>query len=161
MRPIGTTRQLEQRRRRAIALLKQGHGVRETARLVAASPGTVTKWRQAYEQHGEQALQAHSPPGRPSKLSDRQKNKLAKLLLMGPGRQEYATELWTLRRVAQVIRKHFGVTYDPSSVWHILRGMGWSCQKPQQRARERDEQAIERWCKRDWPRIKKSAAKRR
>jgi transposase len=140
-----------------LTLLKQGHGVRETARLVGATAGAVTQWRQAYEKWGEQALQAHSPPGRPANLSNKQKQKLERLLLKGARKHGYTTELWTLPRVAELIRKSFGVRYDPSSVWHILRGMGWSCQKPARRARERDEQTIERWCKKDWPRIKKSA----
>jgi hypothetical protein len=54
----------------------------------------------------------------------------------------------------------FGVDYDPSGVWHVLRGMGWTCQKPERRAREGDEKAIARWRARDWPRIKKRSKKR-
>jgi transposase len=72
----------------------------------------------------------------------------------------YRTELWTLKRVAQLIGKRFGVSYDPSGVWHVLRNMNWSAQKPERRARERDEQAIAQWRKEDWPRIKKRAKKR-
>jgi len=160
MRPAGTTKQLEQRRRKAIALLQQGHGVRETARMVGATGGAVIQWRKAYEQFGEEALQAHSPPGRPPHLSRQQKSRLEKLLLKGARRNGYSTELWTLKRVAEVIEKHFGFSYDLSSVWHILQGMGWSCQKPEKRARERDEDAIAAWRKQDWPRIKKSPKKR-
>ena len=160
MRPVGTTKQLEQRRRKAIALLKQGCGVRETARLIGASPSTVTEWRKAYEKFGEQAFEAHSPPGRTPGLSQKQKNRLAKLLLKGASRHGYSTELWTLQRVAEVIDSHFGIRYELSSVWHILKGMGWSCQKPERRARERDEKAIALWRKKDWPRIKKSPKKR-
>jgi len=156
MRPAGTPRQLEQRRRRAIALLEQGRGVRETARLVGASPSTVSNWRTSHDQLGELFFEAHSPPGRRSSLSDKQRGWLEKLLLKGARRNGYATELWTLRRVAEVIEKHFGIRYELSSVWHILRGMGWSCQKPERRARERDEKAIALWRKKDWPRIKKS-----
>ncbi len=59
-----------------------------------------------------------------------------------------------------MIRKHFAVTYDPSGVWHLLQRLGWSCQKPERRARERDEQAIATWYKKDLPRIKKRPPKR-
>lgn len=159
MRPKGTTEQLEQRRRKAIALLKQGHGVRQTARQVGASPAAVTQWRQAYETHGEKAFQAHSPPGRSANLSATQKKALERLLLKGARKNGYAAELWTLTRVAEVIHKRFGVHYDTSSIWHILRAMGWSCQKPERRARERNENAIAAWRKNDWPRIKKSPQK--
>jgi transposase len=160
MRPTGTTQQLEQRRRRAIALLEAGQGVRETARQIGASPSSVTHWRQAYEKEGEKALTAHSPPGRPPQLTARQCDKLARLLLQGPQKHGYANALWTLPRIAEVIRKHFGVTYDPSSVWHVLHRMGWSCQKPERRARERDEERIAAWRTDDWPRIKKRQKKR-
>jgi transposase len=77
------------------------------------------------------------------------------MLLQGPRRHGYRTELWTLARVADLIAAKFGVRYHPSAVWHILRAMGWSCQKPERRARERDELAIQRWRQDDWPRIKK------
>jgi len=156
MRPVGTPGQLEDRRRKAIALLHRGHRVNETARLVGVTPGAITQWRQAYEQQGEAFFEAHSPPGRASGLSEKQMDRLQKLLLKGAGKNGYRTELWTLRRIAEVIEKHFGITYDPSSVWHILRRMGWSCQKPEKRARERDEEAIAGWRQADWPRIKKS-----
>lgn len=160
MRPIGTNQQLEQRRRKAIALLKQGNGVRRTACLVGASPGTISDWRKAYKQQGQAFFVAHSPPGRLSGLTQNDKNKLEKLLLKGARCNGYATELWTLQRIVEVIEKQFDITYDLSSVWHILKGMGWSCQKPEKRARERDEQAIAVWRKQEWPRIKKIPKKR-
>jgi transposase len=58
-----------------------------------------------------------------------------------------------------VIGRHFGVSYDPSGVWHVLRRRNWSCQKPERKARERDEGAIARWRKKTWPRLKKSPPK--
>ena len=160
MRPTGTAEELERRRRRAIALLDKGRGVREVAGMVGASPAAVTRWRQAYEKRGEAGLCAKPHPGRTPKLSLKQRRHLIRLLKQGPGKHGCRTELWTLKRVAEVIRKHFGVRYDPSGVWHVLRQMGWNCQKPERRARERDEKAVERWRKKDWPRIKKRAKKR-
>jgi transposase len=63
--------------------------------------------------------------------------------------------LWTLPRVAEVIARTFGVRYHPAHVWKILHGEGWSCQKPERRARERNEAAIQRWRTERWPHIKK------
>jgi len=85
---------------------------------------------------------------------------LVKLLLRGAGKHGYSTELWTLKRVAEVIAVNFGVRYHPGHVWHVLRSMRWSNQKPERRARERDDQAVERWRREDWPRIKKRPKKR-
>jgi len=157
MRPSGTPHQLEQRRRKAIALLEQGHSNQETARLVGASPGTICDWKKAYQKYGEAFFEAHSPPGRAPRLSEKQIERLKKLLLKGARRHGYLTELWTLRRIAEVIEKHFGIDYDPSSVWHILQRMGWSCQKPENKAREQNPEAVAQWRQTDWPRIKKSS----
>ncbi|MBN2454918.1 MAG: winged helix-turn-helix domain-containing protein [Sedimentisphaerales bacterium] len=137
-------------------LLQDGHGIRQTARMVGASPSSVVRWRDAYKKDGQKALASKPPPSRPCKLSDKQLLKLQKLLLKGPKANGYKTELWTLQRIAQLIKKQFGQSYQLSGVWYVLFRMGWSCQKPEKRARERDEQAITDWRKKDWPRIKKS-----
>ncbi|MCH9035221.1 MAG: IS630 family transposase [Planctomycetes bacterium] len=160
MRPHGSAEELERRRRRGVALLQKGHGVREVARMVGVTPGAVVAWRDAYEKKGEAGLAAKPHPGRKPKLSLAQRKKLIRFLKKGPQANGYKTDLWTLPRVAEVIRKRFGVRYDPSHVWRILDALDWSAQKPERRARERDEQGIARWPKQDWPRIKKSAKDR-
>ena len=157
MRPSGTPQQLEQRRRKAIALLEQGHSNQETARLVGASPGTICDWKKAYQKCGEAFFEAYRPPGRAPCLSETQIERLKKLLLKGPRKHGYPTELWTLGRIAEVIEKQLGIDYDPSSVWHILQRMGWSCQKPENKAREQNPEAVAQWRQTDWPRIKKSS----
>jgi len=160
MRPHGSAEELERRRRRGVALLLKGHGVREVARMVGVTPGAVGAWRKRYVKKGEAGLTAKPHPGRKARLSLVQRKKLIRLLKRGPGAHGYKTDLWTLPRVAEVIHKQFGVRYDPSHVWRILNAMGWSAQKPERRARERDEGRIEYWRKKDWPRIKKSAKDR-
>ena len=59
-------------------------------------------------------------------------------------------------RVALVIERECGVKYHPRCVWHILKGMGFSPQRPERRARERDEEAIAAWRAENWPKVKKS-----
>ncbi len=156
MRPPGTPAQLERRRRHAIQLLKAGKTLSAVARALSASVSSVFRWWQAYRKKGLKELQAKPTPGRPPGLSPRQKQKLVKLLLQGPLAAGYPTDLWTLQRVADVIDRHFGVAYHPCHVWKLLTGLGWSCQKPERRALERDEAAIARWRQKEWPRIKKT-----
>ena len=158
MRPKGTVAQLEQRRRLAVALVQQGMRQADVARAVGRSRASVTRWCQAFQRRGEKGLAAKAHPGGRSRLTDRDRKRLARLLLKGPRKHGYRTDLWTLARVAEVIDEHFGVAYHPSQVWRILRAMGWSCQKPERRARERDEEAIRRWRQEDWPGIKKKPA---
>ena len=145
---------------RAMALLRQGLGVCAVARAVGVWPGSVSRWKRAYEEGGKEALRSKPHPGRKPRLTEEQKRELLELLARGPRAHGYATELWTLRRVAEVIRTHYGISYHPSQVWRILRSQRWSCQKPERRARERDEAAVERWRREDWPRIKKSPQNR-
>jgi transposase len=105
-------------------------------------------------------MAAKPHPGRPLRLTAKQRERLARLLLQGATKHGYSTELWTLARVAEMIAVTFGVEYHPGHVWHVLRLMGWSSQKPERRARERDEQAIDQWRQEQWPRIKKRQKKR-
>jgi len=159
MRPHGSPTALEARRRRAVALLAQGLGVRTVARQIGCSPSSVSRWQTDVAAGGPDALRAKPPPGRPPRLTARQRARLLTLLLKGATAHGFGTDLWTLPRVAAVIARTFGVTYHPAHVWKILRGEGWSCQKPERRARERDEAAIQRWRAERWPHIKKRPAR--
>ncbi len=78
------------------------------------------------------------------------------ILLRGAGEAGYMTDLWTCPRIVQVIEKAFGVRYHVDHIGRILHSLGWSPQKPQRRAVERDEAVIQTWAKVDWPRVKKA-----
>lgn len=156
MRPKGTPAELEARRRRAAELLGRGKGVNEVARLVGASSSSVSGWKRTLARRGPDGLAAKPHPGRKPGLSTRDKRRLVSLLKKGAAAAGYPNDLWTCRRVADLIGRTFGVWYHPDHVWKILHGLGWSAQKPEPRARERDEVAIERWRKKRWPRIKKT-----
>lgn len=156
----GSRKEAERRRWRAMALLDQGCSQSQVARKLGVTPSAVCQWAKARRDGGAAALEAKPHPGAPRKLSPKQLVRLEKLLLRGPRKHGYTTDLWTLSRVVSIVEKHFGVTYDPSGVWHVLHRLGWSAQKPERRSRERDESAIAQWRKKDWPRIKKSEARR-
>ena len=156
MRPIGSAGSLEARRRRAVELAKEGQGIREIARRVGASPGAVHRWIQDWKKDGDGALTAKPTPGRPKKLTNKQREKLQKLLLAGALASGFPNELWTLKRIATLIRRAFGVRYHPSHLWRVLQSCGWSCQVPERRAIQRDEAAIAHWKRYQWPAIKKS-----
>jgi transposase len=160
MRPKGSPADLEARRRRAVALLDRGLGVREVARQIGCSPMSVSRWQAEVRTRGPDALRPKPTPGRPPRITPRQRTKLLKSLLKGARAHGFSTDLWTLRRVATVIARTFGVQYHPAHVWKILRGEGWSCQKPERQAKERDEAAIQRWRAERWPHIKKRPPRR-
>jgi len=155
MRPSGSPAQLEKRRVRAITLLQEGFTPVEVARRLGVDRRSVRRWRAAHDATGRNGLAARPAPGRPPKLDAKARAKLERLLMRGAESNGFATDLWTCPRVAKVIRREFGVRYHVDHIGRLLRTMGWSPQKPERRARERDEQAIRRWVKVDWPRIKK------
>ena len=158
MRPQGTPQQLERLRRQAIRLLKAGKHLSAVARQLGASKSSVFRWDAAYKKKGGNGLRPKPTPGRPPKLSTAQKRQLANLLLAGPLAYGHRPDLWTLKRIAQLIRRRFRIPYHPNHVWRLLQGMGWSCQKPERRALQRDEETIAHWKRYRWPHIKKRRA---
>jgi transposase len=161
MRPYGNQKSLEKRRRKAIELLEEGLTVPQVAKRLSTSTESVYRWRKAHAEGGDDALCAKPVPGRPAKLDPEEFEHLWDIMLEGAMNYGFPNDLWTLKRIAQVIRKEFGVRYHPGHVWKILRGTGWSCQVPERRAIQRDEKAIAHWKRYKWPSIKKTAKTRR
>lgn len=159
MRPYGSQQNLERRRLKAVALLTSGLNPTEVARRVSATIRSVFRWQQTNTESGERALAAKPVPGRPRKLKEGECQKLLEILLEGALAYGFPNEFWTLRRIARVIQKEFGVKYHPSHVWKILRRLRWSCQVPERRAIQRDEEAIKQWKRYKWPAIKKKVRK--
>jgi len=157
MRPHGSAKTLEQRRRRAIELLDTGLSMEDVSHRVGTSIASVWRWHQAVAEGGPAALAAKPVPGRPRKLQKDKCQRLLALLLKGPMAYGYPNELWTLKRIARVILREFGVRYHPNHVWRVLRQLRWSCQVPERRPVQRDEEEIEHWKRYKWPHIKKGA----
>ncbi len=156
MRPFGSPKTLERRRRKAIALLERGVGMSAVAQRVGASLSSISRWRQAHSAGGDAALAPKPVPGRPPRLRPARQQRLWEILLKGAMAYGFPNEIWTLKRIARVIRREFDVQFHPCHVWKLLRAAGWSCQVPERRAIQRDEEAIEHWKRYKWPAIKKS-----
>jgi transposase len=152
----GSADLLEDRRQRALALLKTGLSFNEAARRIPCAASSVMRWFNAWRRGGARALKVRSSPGRPVKLQPIQRRRLVKVLLKGPLARGYRTNLWTTARIAEVIQQEFGVHYHRDHIGRLMHSFNWSHQKPETRAIERDEKTIARWKKKDWPRVKKT-----
>src|SRR5262249_22520118 len=106
-------------------------------------------------------LRARPAAGRPSKLSAIQRRHLARLVVAGPEAAGYRTGLWTCRRLVELIRDRFEVLYHPDHVRRLLRACGLSPQRPQPRAKERDDRRVREWVQLEWATVKKTAPARR
>jgi len=157
MRPHGSAKTLEHRRWRAVGLLKRGLTMEEVSHRVGSSISSVSRWHQAVAEGGPSALAAKPVPGRPRKLQKVQCRRLLEILLKGAMAYAYPNELWTLKRIARVILREFGVRYHPNHVWRVLRQLRWSCQVPERQPVQRDEESVEHWKRYKWPHIKKGA----
>ena len=115
----------------------------------------ASNWYQAWQESGEAGLKAAGRAGRKPRLNAAQLKRVEQELLRGPMAQGYATDLWTLPRIADLIARLTGVRYHSGHVWKLMRRLGWSLQRPEQQAKERDEEAIRRWQKRRWPQRKR------
>lgn len=150
---------MERRRKRAARLFERGATQADVARELEVSRQSVSRWYADWRAGGTRALKAAGRAGRMPRLTEAQLRRVDRALRKGPRVHGFATDLWTLDRVAAVIETETGVRYHPGHVWKLLRDkLGWSRQRPARRAVERDDEAIARWVAKDWPRIKRGPA---
>ena len=146
----------EGRRLRAFELKREGWSQQRIAEALGVSKGAVSQWmKRAREGGGVRALKRQPAPGAPPRLSEEQRAKVPELLERGAQAHGFRGEVWTCERVAEVIRREFGVVYHPAHVSRLLKALRQSLQKPQRRANQRDEEAIENWKEQRWPSLKK------
>lgn len=150
--------ELEKRRNKAATFFNKGCSAPEVARRFGVARQVAYRWKDAWEQGGKGALSSKGAAGRKPKLTGEQTQRVTEALLAGPAAQGYKTDLWTLPRVAALIEDLTGVRYHPGHVWRLMGASGFSCQRPERRAVERDDKAIRRWQRVEWPALKKRPA---
>ena len=158
MRSQGTAQELEQRRRLAVQRVNGGWKQTDVAAFLGVTERAVTRWMAAYRKGGDAAIAAEPTPGRPPKLSGRRERAVLAWLAKSPEAFGYKTAPWTTRCLAEVIEKRFGVRFHSNYLAAWLTERGYSPQKPETPAVERDNPAIARWAAEDWPRILKKRA---
>jgi len=144
------------RRRRAWQLYQQGWTQVRIATALGVSQAAVSQWLARARTNGPTALADHPAPGRPPALTPDQRTHLVELLERGAEAHGFLGDVWTRRRVAQLIQEQFALSYHPTHVGRLLRQLGWSPQKPIVRATQRDEAAVAAWYTQHWPALKKS-----
>ena len=155
----GIKRQLQLRKRRlkAVALFERGVRQAEVARRLRVSKQAVSQWWIAWSEGNDRLLNGAPSAGRPARLGKQQLMLIERELVRGAAANGFETDLWTLPRVASLIKRITGVSYHPAHVWKILtQKLGWSVQRPTLRARERDEQKVQEWIQETWEEVKKT-----
>jgi transposase len=146
----------EERRKRAWALQQQGWRQKDIAAALGVTEGAVSQWlTRAREQGGVAALARRPPPGRMPRLGAAQRAQIPELLARGAEAYGFRGQVWTARRIGEVIWRTFGVRSHRDHVSRLLRQAGWSRQQPNERATQRDAEAIRQWHEERWPALKK------
>jgi transposase len=145
----------ERLRLRAGRMFERGLSQAVVMHRLEVSRQRVNDWHTAWAAGGLDGLRSHGQAGRKPKISAEQWARIEVKLMAGPAAYGFDSGAWTLPRVARVIKDLTGVRYDQSGVWRLLHRLGWTLQRPARQASERDQAAIARWVKTDWPRIRK------
>jgi transposase len=151
----GSAAELEARRRLAVQRVRDGWTQKDVSDFLGVSERAVGLWVAAYREHGAEGLRAKPHPGPTPYLTPEQERQVLGWLAERPTSFGFPTQLWTARRVAEVIRRRLGVTFHPNYLREWLTQRGYTPQKPDRRAKERDPAAVDRWVREDWPRVQK------
>lgn len=145
----------QRKRVKAARMLQAGKPVAQVALAVGVARQTVYTWKRVLGESGVDGLRAMVDVGRPGQLGAADFKWLEGALRQGAQAHGFGTELWTLKRVGAVIKRQFGIEFSDVHVWRLLGSMGFSSQKPERRAIERDEDGVRAWKKKTWPALKK------
>jgi transposase len=149
----------EERRKQAWKLKEAGWQQKAIAVALGVREGAVSHWVKRGREGGMEALKAHPPTGVSPRLTAEQKAQIPELLAKGAEAYGFRGDVWPAGRVAEVIKRTFGVRYHREHVGKLMREAGWSRQKPVERASQRNEDALKKWSEERWPDIKKKLSR--
>ena len=134
---------MERRRRRAVELVKRGESPAKVAYFLGCGRSSVYTWVKL-DREASERLAARPHAGPKARLTDEQIRGLEEALLKGAKAHGWHNDLWSAHRVAEMIRRHFGVGYHVEHARKIIRGrLRWSSQKPQKKAKQRNAEKID------------------
>lgn len=146
---------LKRRRLRAVAMFAAGKTQAEVAHTLGVSRQSASRWEEQFRAGGAERLHGAGRAGRKPRLDAVQLAAVATALRQGPQAHRFATNLWTLPRVAHVVEQITGAKYHPGHVWRLMPQLGWSLQRPARQAKERNASAVRQWIDQRWPALKK------
>jgi len=148
------------RRRVVRAVVDQGLRKAEASRVFGVSRTSVHMWVDLYEREGESGLTPRRS-GRPrggGQLRGWQAATIVNLITdRCPDQLRLPFALWTREAVRDLIKLRFGIRYSHSMVGQLLRRWGFTPQKPVTRAYERNDKAIQRWLRHEYPALRRRA----
>jgi transposase len=152
---------LEEMRRLAVKRVVSGEPQRAVARSLDVHWQTIWKWVDRYRSEGEGGLASTTAPGPTPTLSDRQVERLRRIIVgKNPRQLNFGPALWTLPIIGQLVEHLFDVALHATTIGRLLHRIGITPQKPVRRAFQRDEEECERWVVEEFPAIVRQARRR-
>jgi transposase len=151
----------ERIRLKAGRMFSKGRTQADVARKFNVSTAAANQWHKIWKKQGADGLKSAGKPGVKPKLSDKKRQAFKKAILKGPRAFGYETDLWTLSRLTAVMKKVAKIKLRSTRTWQIVRDLGFSPQKPQVKALQRDEKAIKEWKEKTLPDLKKMGKRKR
>lgn len=144
-----------------IILSIEKRSVSEIAQLLHVHRSTVHSWILLWNEYGQAGLLEGHRSGRPSRLTQKDREQLRDIVDSGPIAYGFRTGVWTSPIVAQVIEEEFLVRYHPGHVRKLLKDIGLSVQRPTTKLVQADPKKQNKWVRYTFPNLKKKRAKKR
>ena len=138
-----------------VMLSLEKHSVSDIAGLLHIHRSSVHAWISSWNAYGEMGLHEGHRSGRPSALTETDREQLSDIVESGPVAYGLQTGVWTSPVIAEVIEDEFGVRYHPGHVRKVLKGLGFSVQRPTAKLVQADPKKQNKWTRYTYPNLKK------
>ena len=153
---------LEALRVRALRAKEMGHSIAEIAKLLGVARETVSRWWNAYERGGTEALpgpRTGRPVGSGRKLTPEQEDEIVDAIVgHRPDELEIPSALWTRAAVQELIQRRCGIVLSVRTVGDYLKRWGLTPQKPIRKSYRQDPEEVARWIEEEYPALEARAA---
>ena len=137
----------EWKRKQGFEMLRKGMKKSVISEKLEVNRKTVYNWSVKLEHNSD--WHDRKQPGSRSKLTGEQKEKLKKIIDSGPRAYGYDTDLWTLKRISEVISREYNIEYNTTHIWRVLKNMGYSAQMPV--IVEKNPEYVNEWLDKNYP----------
>lgn len=143
----------EAKRLLAILAFAKDERVARVAELLQVTAEAVRQWIKRFLLGGVIGMRSKHSPGRPPKLTKKQRRELAALIEAGPAEAGYVGNCWRSPMIQQWIQQRFGVFYSVHYISQLLKNLGFSYQKARFVSDHLDQEARLHWLETQWPNI--------
>ena len=114
----------------AVYQVSKGVSTRKLEELYNTSFKQIANWVHQFDNEGIDGLKNKPKSGRISKLNEKQKQRIKKLVLKeSPEKYGYETATWTGPLLIDWIKKNYSIEYKKAQIYNIMKKMNLTFQK--------------------------------